>query len=312
VAQIDGPRPDPQVCARWGLVPGPVLGDRATTTWAATRAGAAVVLQRLRPAAVPDWRYPLRVAAALRAQGWPTPEPAEEPLELGGDVWLLFHRRPGAALTPAGADRPAEQRARGRLLAELHAAAAATGIADQRGGFAGPAEVVGDAELDGWLRVHEKSRPVEGRVLRACRDRTAAWFAGHPETGVPRSVIHGDFAPWNLLFDGGRLTGVLDFEASHHTVQVADFALSWRGHYDEVLRGYDEVRALSEAEWRTIRPAFWAWMFLGLKSELAEHYGGPGGVGPQPSLRWQLDHLRRRSPLLERRCGPPPALPFDD
>ncbi len=37
-------------------------------------------------------------------------------------------------------------------------------------------------------------------------------------------------------------------EASHHTFQVADFVLSWRGYPDEVLRGYPEVRPLSELE----------------------------------------------------------------
>jgi aminoglycoside phosphotransferase (APT) family kinase protein len=68
-------------------------------------------------------------------------------------------------------------------------------------------------------------------------------------------VIHGDFTPWNLLFDGGRLTGVLDFEATHHTFQVADFALSWRGYHDDVLSGYDEVR--TEADPRAAVLAFY-------------------------------------------------------
>jgi aminoglycoside phosphotransferase (APT) family kinase protein len=305
--------PDPEVCAGWRLTPGPVLGDRVSGTWEATRDGATFVIKHFGSTVYPDWRYVLRVAAALRAQGWPTPEPAEEPMIGPGGAWVLFHRLPGRAVTPAGADRAVEERARGRLLARFHAAAAATGIADQRGGFTGPAELVGDPELDRWLRAHEVARPDEGRVLRAYRDAAVAWFADNPAPDAPRSVIHGDFTPWNLLFDGGRLTGVLDFEATHHTFQVADFALSWRGYHDNVLRGYDEVRTLSELEWRLVRPVFWAWLFLGVKDLLATHYGGAGrGAGPPPRLEWQLRHLRAHSPLLAEKSDVAAAPPVGE
>jgi hypothetical protein len=103
---------------------------------------------------------------------------------------------------------------------------------------------------------------------------------------------------------------VLDFEATHHTFQVADFALSWRGHHDDVLRGYDEVRALSDAEWRLVLPVFWAWLFLGVKDLLSASYAGTRVDGVPPRLEWQVGHLRRHSPLLAQRSGLP-ALPVD-
>ncbi|WP_158610101.1 phosphotransferase enzyme family protein [Micromonospora globbae] len=296
---------DPEVCAHWRLTPGPALGHRASGTWAATREKAAFVVKHVDPRIFPDWPYTLRVAAALRAQGWPTPEPAEEPWIRPDGAWVLFHRLPGRSMTPADGDRSAEARARGRLLAEFHASAAATGIVDQRGGFADPAELVRDPLLDHWLRVHERYRPDEGRPLRACRDATAAWFADNPVVDAPRSVIHGDFTPWNLLFDGGRLSGVVDFEATHHTYQVADFALSWRGYQDDVLRGYDEVRRLSDVEWRLVRPAFWAWMFIGLTDLLAARYGDARRDAAPPTLEWQVRHLRLHSPLLATKAGVP-------
>ncbi|MCA2212145.1 phosphotransferase enzyme family protein [Jidongwangia harbinensis] len=296
---------DPDVCARWRLVPGPVLGDRPSGTWAATRGDAAFVVKHLDPVTFPGWRYTLRVAAALRARGWPTPEPAEEPLTGAGGTWVLFRRLPGSPTGPGDRGRPAEQRARGRLLAELHADALATGITDQRDGFRSPADVVADPELDRWLRAHEAVRPDEGTVLRSVRETTAQWFADHADPAAPRSVIHGDFTPWNLLYDDGRLTGVVDFEATHHTFQVADFALSWRGYQDDVLRGYDEVRALSDLEWHLVRPTFRAWLFLGVRDVLARYYGRPGRpCGPAPDLRWQLAHLGRQSALLTRKAGP--------
>ncbi|BEL04660.1 phosphotransferase [Actinoplanes sichuanensis] len=264
--------------ARWGLVDPRALTDRVNGTWAAERDGRPVIVKFFTEQ---DWRYPLRVAAALRALGWPTPEPIEAPLVVPEGAWVMFERLPGVPR-----DRgPDEQRARGRLLAELHAAAAETGITDQRGGFATPAEVVADPELEHWLRTYEAARPEEGGILRRCRDAAVSWFDAHPAPDAPRGVIHGDFAPWNLLYDDGRLTGLIDFEASHHTFQVADFVLSWRGYQDEVLRGYQEVRPLSELEREMIRPVYRAWMFLGLKKRPA--------TGRPPDLTWQLTHIGR-------------------
>ncbi|GAA2704422.1 phosphotransferase [Actinoplanes palleronii] len=277
--------PDPGVLARWRLTPGPLLGARSTLTWSVTRAGRPFVLQRLNPADSPDWRYPLRVAAALRARGWPTPDPAEAPLPTPDGVWLLCPELPGRPLISAGPGSAEQQRARGRLLAELHHDLAATGITEQCGGYHSPADVVADPELDRTLRSYEMIHPVDGGLLRRCREAAAEWFATHPTDAAPRSVIHGDFAPWNLLYDNGRLTGLLDFEFAHHTFQVADFALAWRGYQDPVIDGYHQVRPLSELERRLIRPVFHAWLFLGI-----------AGADPATlDLTWNVAHLRKHS-----------------
>ncbi|GIF16029.1 phosphotransferase enzyme family protein [Actinoplanes teichomyceticus] len=279
--------PDPEVCARWRLTPQALPAARAGRTWAVTRDGAGHILKRLDPADSPDWPYPLRVAAALHARGWPVPEPTDEPLVTPGGVWLLYRRLPGRPLRSSGPDSPAQQRTRGRLLARLHAELAATGITAQRGGFRSPVEVLADPALERTLRAYERIHPADGARLRACREAAAARFAALPTGDAPRSVVHGDFAPWNLLFDGDRLTGVLDFEIAHHNFQVADFALAWRGYQDEVIRGYDEVRPLSDLEWSLIVPVFHAWLFLGV-------------AGRDPAtldLSWSLAHLQKRSGL---------------
>lgn len=289
--------PPPEVCARWNLTPGPLLASRATRTWAVERQREHLVLKCFPFAAHPDWRYPLRVAQALRQQDWPTPEPVEDPLVQSDCAWVLLNRLPGDPRPPSAQ----EQRLRGRLLAELHLAAADTQFFEQREGFSGPQELVTDPDLDRWLQVHEQHAPDEGRLLRTSLAATAHWFDAHPALQAPRSVIHGDFAPWNLLFEGERLTGLLDFEATHYTFQVADFALSWRGYQDEVLLGYDEVRPLSDEEWHLVLPTFWAWLFLGLRDELAAFYRD--GVGPAPQLGWQMGRLQRRSALLRARTG---------
>jgi Ser/Thr protein kinase RdoA (MazF antagonist) len=146
----------------------------------------------------------------------------------------------------------------------------------------------------------------QGRGGQLSRIPTGSLFRKrrqHPGLDAPRSVIHGDFAPWNLLFDDGRLTGLLDFEATHHTFQVADFALSWRGYQDDVLRGYDEVRPLSDVEWHLVQPVYQAWLFLGLKDALAAHYSAPDHAGEPLNLEWQSLHARRQSPLIARKTG---------
>ncbi|GAA4603355.1 Ser/Thr protein kinase RdoA (MazF antagonist) [Actinoplanes octamycinicus] len=280
--------PDPETCARWRLTPGPLLSARSTHTWAVTRDGRPHILQRVDPADQPDWRYPLRVAAALRAHGWPAPELAEEPRVTPTGVWLLTFRLPGRPRVSTGADSPEQQRDRGRRLAELHATLAGSGITGQRGGFREPAEVVTDPAVEGTLVAYEKLHPDDGALLRAGREAVAAWFAANPADAAPRGVLHGDFTPWNLLFEGDRLTGVLDFEASHRSFLVADFALAWRGYQDAVISGYHEVRPLSDLERRLITPAYHAWLYLGLA----------GADGTTVDLRWNAAHLRR-SPLQE-------------
>ncbi|WP_436536590.1 phosphotransferase enzyme family protein [Actinoplanes sp. HUAS TT8] len=274
---------DPEVLARWRLTLGPQLGARSTHTWAATRDGRDLILQRRNPVDCPDWPYTLRVAAALREQGWPTPELAEEPLVTTDGVWLLSHRRPGRPPTGNGPD---EQRLRGRLLAELHQSLAGIGIREQRGGYGFPGEMVRDPALERTLAAYADIHPADGAELLAGHAAAVAFFAANPEPDVPAGVIHGDFTPWNLLFEDGRLTGVLDFEITHVSYLVADFALSWRGYQSGVISGYEEVRPLSEVERALIVPTFQAWCFLGLAGEDAATL----------DLSWNLAHLRRGRP----------------
>lgn len=69
------------------------------------------------------------------------------------------------------------------------------------------------------------------RLLRRIHDATAdvagAWRddVWHAPTREPVDVIcHGDFAPYNCVFDGGKLVGVIDFDYAHPGSRAWDLA----------------------------------------------------------------------------------------
>lgn len=98
-------------------------------------------------------------------------------------------------------------------------------------------------------------------------------------------VIHGDFAPWNLRYTGGQLSGVFDFDVAHLDLRVAEFALSWRGKHDGVLSGYEAAEPLEDVEHELLIPVYWAWMIACAASDIEEGNGDPG---------WALSHLMRQ------------------
>src|SRR5262245_40180211 len=111
-----------ELVRRWRLDHVRFVSSRSSTTWFAESRGEPFVVKHHGPGSG-DWRYPLRVTAALEGQGWPVPRLAAEPVETdGGGAWVLLHRLPGEPFDPAVAGTPREQRRRGRLLAEFHVA----------------------------------------------------------------------------------------------------------------------------------------------------------------------------------------------
>jgi Ser/Thr protein kinase RdoA (MazF antagonist) len=76
---------------------------------------------------------------------------------------------------------------------------------------------------------------------------------------LSKLVIHGDYAPWNVLFRPGKSPLVLDFNESRlelkiYDIMLATFWFAWNGSYldpDQVLAfqtGYCETGQLSEAD----------------------------------------------------------------
>jgi Ser/Thr protein kinase RdoA (MazF antagonist) len=82
----------------------------------------------------------------------------------------------------------------------------------------------------------------------------------YAEERLPKGVIHGDLFADNILFRGGKVAAVLDFEAAGYGKFIYDLSTAINalcyvdGHYlierfDALLRGYQSVRILTLGEW---------------------------------------------------------------
>jgi len=146
-----------------------------------------------------------------------------------GDA-LLVERAPGIAdvsQLPEGA-RPAVAQSYVDALATLHGLD--TEALDLPG-FARPATAAERAlaELDLWERIFS------GRVTNDTPTWTFAyaWLRDHPPLTGERTVLcHGDVGPGNYLFEGQRVTALLDWEFAHLGDPMDDIAwLTVRGHH---------------------------------------------------------------------------------
>jgi len=264
------------------------LGGRVNRHWLVDRSGQSLVLRRWPAgldAANVDWE--VRLLRDLASAGMPVSAVIDGPVEIEGVSWNLAPYFAGEHVMSHGtAD---DQRARGRLLAEFHQVSSGLVDLGQRPGWCRCEEML-SSNLDNILAKSESERPEEVRLIRWHLDRVRDRIADLALADRPSILVHGDFTPWNLRFVDGRLSGILDFELAHLDHRVADFSLSWRGKYDDVVHGYNEVSPLEPAEWSMITPVYWTNLINIACNDLQWGYGRAG--------MWAIDQLRRRSPLM--------------
>ena len=220
-------------------------------------------------------------------------QPLAELKVIDGYTWGLFSWLPGRSHESETSD---QRRERGRYLALLHQDLATLTDIAARPGFPRADEVLHDPELEPLLHSYEAVSPKDADILLF----HLQWARGHlPKLPKDASttILHGDFAPWNLLLeDDGTLSGILGFEATHRGLRVSDFALSWRGYQDEVLEGYDSIVPLDSESIDQIMPAYFAWLFMGIKDQLRR--GITHGSSQAADLSWEIAHFLRREGLL--------------
>ena len=296
------PQPARQVTDAFGLRVIRFLGGGHHQNWLCLRDGDNVVLRRYVRPPLGDISYEHAVAARLDAEGWAVPVLLDATVRADGSTWGVFRWLPGASRDTS--ETIEECRERGRLLAQFHETAAKLLDLGQRPGCTEANDVIADPRLDGALSAYAAWFPREAHVMAWHLERTRAALGALDLRDAPRVVLHGDFTPWNLLYDSEVLTGVLDLEATHVNFRVADFAGAWRGEADELVYAYDAERALDELEWSLLTPVYWCWLFLGVANQI--HAMIDGAAEPR-LLRWPVTQLVKRTPLMRELQAPYPG-----
>jgi Ser/Thr protein kinase RdoA (MazF antagonist) len=172
-------------------------------------------------------------------------------------------------------------------------------------GFSRSDELIRDPKLVALVQEYERIYPDVGHIMRWHIDQALESFERIDLDRAETIVLHSDLAPWNLLFEGASLTGIIDLDGTHLNYRVADFANSWRGYQDEVIDGYQEIHKLTDLDWQLLIPVYWSWMFIGVRDEIKAMVPGKA---PPHDFEWQIRHLVRREGLLGRRAERYPGI----
>jgi homoserine kinase type II len=193
----------------------------------------------------------LGLMAHLARHGIPAPAPiadlADQYLQsLNGKPAALVTRLPGRSLESPG---PAECAELGALLARMHLA-----------GRSYPAYLENPRGAKWWRIAAAELKKFLDREALSLMEDELAFQAGHRFPDLPRGPVHADLFRDNTLFEGGRISGVIDFYFAGVDCLLYDLAVcanDWcvnaDGSLDEararaLLEAYEEGRPLGAPE----------------------------------------------------------------
>jgi homoserine kinase type II len=200
--------------------------------------------------AAEDLPYFLDLMAHLAERGVPCPRPirnqdAASLAMLNGKPAALVSCLPGRDIEQPTLAQCAEV---GRVLAQMHLAGQSFSARMENPRGTAWREATAHSVLD-VLNMEDR------RMLEA----EMAFQAALDTSGLPQGVIHADLFRDNVLFDGDRLGGIIDFYYACNDILLYDVAIAvndWcedgRGldaaRLQTLLQAYHAVRPLSEAE----------------------------------------------------------------
>jgi homoserine kinase type II len=165
------------------------------------------------------------ILGQLRERDWPVAVPI--PSDAGrlvvaadGRRYCLFPRLAGRRGSPA---RPRQPRELGRLLGRLHRDLAAVPVAGPPDTFPRILEMPADPA---WQHLDALGDPVLNGLIRRklAEVRTAAGSTDSDRLDV--QLVHGDWHDGNLLYQGGTVSGILDFDFAHPDLPLVDVAIA--------------------------------------------------------------------------------------
>ena len=205
---------------------------------------------------VEDLPFFLSLLDHLAAKGCPVPRTIHDRSGalyrmIGDKAVALIEFLPGVSVSQP---TPGQARSVGRALAQLHLASA--DFAQSRHNAMGLAESRRLADACGAAGMAEIDPALAALVERELPLLEQAWPAD-----LPRSVIHADLFPDNVLMLGDEVTGLIDFYFACNDVTAYDVAVTHAAWcFDSegrnfnpaistaLLAGYESLRPLGEAE----------------------------------------------------------------
>jgi Ser/Thr protein kinase RdoA (MazF antagonist) len=208
-----------------------------------------------------DVAYEHTVLWHAAAAGWVVPVPLTDVVEVDGRLYCATQFVPGAPIAnPDGAMREERGRTLARLELDLRPLAEDVG---QRPGWRPLHEDVTVHVAIDWRRAVSEFRAVDGRLAdwtERAGEATRSPLSTVGAEGLPVTVVHGDFAEWNVHYDErGRLAGVIDFGLAHLDSRPFELAIARAYRAPETVWGFREEPAslgwpLTELEEAAMEP----------------------------------------------------------
>jgi homoserine kinase type II len=264
--------------------------------------GQRAVLRRYHLGASPeDLRYEHAVLGHLAGAGWAVPHPVGDPVCHDGLWYCLTCYVPGR---PATSEGPAQRRRRGRDLARLHIALRELSQRiGQRPGWRPQHSAITAQPGMNWqacVRGLMTVSPRLGSWAQAAARDTRAALAAIGADELPVTVIHGDFAKWNVHYQHSRLAGVIDFGLAHLDSRPYELAIARTYRAPQVIDAYRSELArygwpLSTLEEAAIKPLYRAFRLAMAADEL--DHGRTTGDYDLAAIERQLSRTGTRPPI---------------
>jgi Ser/Thr protein kinase RdoA (MazF antagonist) len=191
-------------------------------------------------ATLTDIAYEHGLLRRLDRRGWAVPAPLSPVVEVHSRVWCLTRYVFGR---PRTLETPEEGAQRGRDLARLQVAMRElTEELGQRPGWR-PQHTAPTVHEDiDWNACVNALATVDADLAtwaRVAQVAVAAALGGIGAPDLPLTLIHGDFAEWNVHYDEqGSLAGVIDFGLAHLDSRPYELAIARTYRSPETIDAY--------------------------------------------------------------------------